>query len=233
MPINFLQLLQDSWNFMRNQRQFSAFAIGMTLIIQFAMSNITFPISDITNIDLSGVALPSILIGLANTFLTALIILNISAINNGSFKHFFSHTSTVLSAFLGLIALSIIGVLPLSIGAVLVISQPDNPVFAIPFMVLGFYFIVKFYLIFYVYLIEKPRKSIKDTVVFTFQLTKQKTLPLILLILLASFVPSTLMSVIEKITMDISFIIPLVVGSFFNVFATVLTFRFYQLYRKL
>ncbi len=237
MQINFMQLLQDSWNFMRNQRQFSIWAIGITLIVQFAITNINVPIPDIsqtnaTQIDLTTFILPTVIISITNTFLTGLIILNIDSINNGTFKHFFTNITTVFSFLFGLIILSVVSILPLSIGSTLIILQPQNPTFFLPFIVIGFYFLIKFYLVFYVYLTETPRKSIKETLLFTFKLSRQKTLPLILLILLTSFVPSVLVNAIEKVTVNISFIIPIFISTLFNVFTTVLVFRFYQIYRQ-
>ena len=101
MPINFPQLLQDSWNFIRNRRQFSLTAMELLL----------------TMVSASAVSLlPSLLIGIGNIFISVLLVLNINDINAGIFQSFFQNTSKALAKLLPAISLYIIMVLPLSFG---------------------------------------------------------------------------------------------------------------------
>ena len=113
MPINFPQLLQDSWNFIRNRRQFSLTAMGLLLAIQllatFVLSNFMVSASAVS-------LLPSLLIGIGNIFISVLLVLNINDINVGIFQSFFQNTSKALAKLLPAISLYIIMVLPLSFG---------------------------------------------------------------------------------------------------------------------
>lgn len=100
MPIKFVDLFQQSWNFMRNQQSFTLFAIVTIVVVQMAFI-LLLPASpeiladtqpqqiQIDSEKLLSVLMPTILLGVANLFLTVLMILNIQSINNGNYQHIF------------------------------------------------------------------------------------------------------------------------------------------------
>lgn len=100
MPIKFVDLFQQSWNFMRNQQSFTLFAIATIVVVQMAFI-LLLPASpeiladtqpqqiQIDSEKLLSVLMPTILLGVANLFLTVLMILNIQSINNGNYQHIF------------------------------------------------------------------------------------------------------------------------------------------------
>ena len=144
MPINFPQLLQDSWNFIRNRRQFSLTAMGLLLAIQllatFVLSNFMVSASAVS-------LLPSLLIGIGNIFISVLLVLNINDINAGTFQSFFQNTSKALAKLLPAISLYIIMVLPLSFGMSSIlfsnISCSVASIFSLPLSSIGIFLFVR------------------------------------------------------------------------------------------
>ena len=98
MPINFIKLLQDSWNFMRNQAQFALLGVVLLVVLQLASFYLSpqmkFSPEEMQNPNAFESAfeaqLPSmILSGLVSVFVNVLIVLNIKSINNGNYHNFF------------------------------------------------------------------------------------------------------------------------------------------------
>ncbi|MBS9783076.1 MAG: ABC transporter permease [Pasteurella sp.] len=242
MPINFLQLLQDSWNFIHNQRQFSIFAVVTMLFIQvldFVLLSI-FPVPILTQTSspekVLVTALPTFILFLLNLLFTALVILNIKSINNGNSHHFFQPILRLLKSLFSLILINLISVIPLSLAIVLLtlgMWHPTINLTSLPFIAIGFYFFIKLFLAVYVYLIEEPQKSVTETLVFTFKLSKGKMRPLVLFCLL-SFIPLLIINSLEKLGDSIPVMaLSSIVSTLLGVFLIVFSFRFYQLYRKL
>lgn len=243
MQIKFVELLQQSGNFMRNQSAFSLYAVGILAILQFALLFLA-PAPSVT-IDpqqmgqqpvelgtvLSGM-LPSILLSIVNLFIGILMILNIQSINNGQYQHFFQNTSKAIKAFLPLVLLTFIAVFPLSMGFSFALTSGAS-ILAIPLILTGIYLFIKLSLSTYVYLLEQP-KTVIETIKFTLQLSRGKMMPLILFVVLSSFVPNILSSLLAVFGNDvIGVLIKVILGSAITVFITVFSFRFYQLYRQL
>ncbi|MDP8078782.1 hypothetical protein [Phocoenobacter skyensis] len=245
MPIKFMQLFQDSWNFMRNQHQFSVFAIGAMLFIQLCQFVILqfFPMELSVNggnpEGMLSVIIPTVVLLILTLLFTALIILNIKSVTNGSYKHFFQPVTKIVNSFFPLVILNIISAIPLAFTINAVASFAINgkssiSLVALPIVAMGFYLFAKLCLTTYVYLIEEPQKSVTETLSFTFRLSKGKMRPLILFCLLSSFLPLFIINSLERLGNG-SFILILsaIISAFIGVFVIVFSFRFYQLYRQL
>ncbi|WP_150539508.1 hypothetical protein [Actinobacillus vicugnae] len=236
MPIKFPDLLQDSWNFIRNQTQFSLIAIILFSALQFT-NLVLIPLggTNSQNITLSGL-FPLMFMGVANIFITALLILNIKAINDGSFKHFFQHISSAASKLFSVIWLNVIMVLPISVGIAFFVfaRQSGNglELVAFPLIVSGAFLFIKLCLAVYAYLVEEL-PSVKESIRFTWQLSRGKGIALVLFCIIAYFVPQILMSFLSVLLKgEIGVIISVLLSSFFSLFITVFSFRFYQAYRQ-
>lgn len=167
MPIKFVDLFQQSWNFMRNQQSFTLFAIVTIVVVQMAFI-LLLPASpeiladtqpqqiQIDSEKLLSVLMPTILLGVANLFLTVLMILNIQSINNGNYQHFFKNVGSALMNFLPVLILQFIMVLPLSLGASFLMASPESVMIALPVLVMGLYFCIKLSIVIYAYLLESP-----------------------------------------------------------------------------
>ena len=231
MPINFPQLLQDSWNFIRNRRQFSLTAIGLLLAIQllatFVLSNFMVSASAVS-------LLPSLLIGIGNIFISVLLVLNINDINVGIFQSFFQNTSKALAKLLPAISLYIIMVLPLSFGMSSIlfsnISGSGASIFSLPLSAIGIFVFVRLNLAIYVFLVENYR--VGQAVKFMWQLAKGKMAALFAYTLLANLLPILITALVGRLGDNVAIMmLSFVISAFLSLFTTILGFRFYQTIR--
>ena len=238
MPIKFPDLLQDSWNFIRNQRTFSLFAIALLSGLQFVNLFLVPRVSvEANNAEMTLSALyPLLIMGVLNIFLTTLFILNIKDINQGSFKHFFQNLSTTLAKLFPVIVLNILMVLPLSMGMAFQLfgTQAGNglALAAFPLIIGRAFLFIKLCLSVYDYLNEEFN-GFGETIRFTCQLSRGKGIALVLFCVISYFVPQILMSFLSGLSANtIGLAVTVFVSSFFSLFITVFSFRFYQVYRQ-
>ena len=231
MPINFPQLLQDSWNFIRNRRQFSLTAMGLLLAIQLLA---TFVLSNFMVSDSAVSLLPSFLIGIGNIFISVLLVLNINDINAGTFQSFFQNTSKALAKLLPAISLNIIMVLPLSFGMSSIlfgnISGSGASIFSLPLSAIGIFVFVRLNLAIYVFLVENYR--VGQAVKFMWQLAKGKMASLFAYTLLANLLPILITALVGRLGDNVAImVLSFVISAFLSLFTTILGFRFYQTIR--
>ena len=231
MSINFPQLLQDSWNFIRNRSQFSLTAMGLLLAIQllatFVLSNFIVSASAVS-------LLPSLLIGIGNIFISVLLVLNINDINAGTFQSFFQNTSKALAKLLPAISLYIIMVLPLSFGMSSIlfgnISGREASIFSLPLLAIGIVVFVRLNLSTYVFLVENYR--VGQAVKFMWQLAKGKMAVLFAYTLLANLLPILITALVGRLGDNVAItVLPFVISAFLSLFTTIFGFRFYQTIR--
>ncbi|WHP46849.1 ABC transporter permease [Mannheimia bovis] len=245
MPIKFVDLLQQSWNFMRNQQSFTLFAIMTIVVVQLAFI-LLLPASpemvadqqpqqiQIDSSKLLAILMPTVLLGIANLFMTVLMILNIQSINNGNYQNFFQNAGGALKHFLPVLMLQFIMVLPLSLGASFAMASPETVIIALPMLVVGFYFFIKLSIVIYAYLLEKPQKTLSESIKFTFQLSRGKMLPLILFCVISYLLPGMLSRLFAVFGNDfVGALITVVFSAVINVFMAIFSFRFYQVYRQM
>ena len=239
MPIKFPNLLQDSWNFIRNQHTFSLLAIILLSALQFVN---LFLVPRIGNMDAENVEMtlsdlfPLLVMGVANIFITTLLILNIKEINRGSFKHFFQNLSAAVTKLFPVVLLNIIMVLPLSIGMASQVfgAKAGNglSMIAFPLIIGGAFLFIKLCLSVYAYLIEELN-SVNEAIRFTWQLSRGRGIALVLFCVISYFVPQILMSFLSGLSGNtLGLVVNVLVSSFFSLFITVFSFRFYQAYSQ-
>lgn len=231
MPINFPQLLQDSWNFIRNRRQFSLTAIGLLLAIQLLA---TFVLTNLMASNSTVSLLPSLLIGIGNIFISVLLVLNINDINAGTFQSFSQNTSKALAKLLPAISLYIIMVLPLSFGMSSIlfgnISGSGANIFSLPLLAIGIFIFVRLNLSTYVFLVDNYR--VGQAVKFMWQLAKGKMAALFAYTLLANLLPILITALVGRLGDNIAImVLSFVISAFLSLFTTILGFRFYQTIR--
>lgn len=249
MQIKFAELFQQSWNFMRNQQRFSLFAVASIVILQLIVILFTSSaITDTVSTDISvqtqamdaskilALLLPIVLLGGSNLLIHLLMILNIQSINNGSYTHFFQNINGALKAFFPIIFLHFVMALPVGLGASTLVGgggASDMLIIAFPVMLLGFYLFIKLCLVVYVYLLEKPQKSVLETIRFTFQLSRGKMLPLILFFVITYVLPGMVSRILSVLGNNlVSVAISLILSALISVFMAIFSFRFYQVYRQ-
>lgn len=231
MPINFPQLLQDSWNFIRNRSQFSLTAIGLLLAIQLLA---TFVLANLMASNSTVSLLPSLLIGIGNIFISVLLVLNINDINSGTFQSFFQNTSKALTKLLPAILLYIIMGLPLSFGMSSIlfvnISGSGANIFSLPLLAIGIFVFVRLNLSTYVFLVENYR--VGQAVKFMWQLAKGKMAVLFAYTLLANLLPILITALVGRLGDNVAImVLSFMISAFLSLFTTIFSFRFYQTIR--
>lgn len=236
MLMNFPQLIQDSWNFIRNRSQFSLFAIILLVAIQATVLLImpNTPVSAEASISM---LLPTVIIGtaIANVYVSLLLILNIKSINAGQYHAFLQNALTAFNKLLPAIGLYILMMLPLSFGLspvfLSVMSENGVSIISLPLLVMGIFIFMKLCLSIYIYLIEEY--SFGQAVKFTWNFTKGKMNLMIGYCLIANVLPQLLAGLVSKLGDNIAvMIISFFISAFLSLFTTIFGFRFYQAIRQ-
>ncbi|MDH2997393.1 hypothetical protein A1D22_00210 [Pasteurellaceae bacterium LFhippo2] len=242
MQIKFLDLLQDSWNFIRNQLQFTSFGVGLLVLLQigtlFLLQNlIVLPLEPSTREVGSEVVMssftPSLLLAVINVFVNAVLILNIKSINNGEYRHFFQNIVPALSVLPAMLLFMIIMFFPIAFAAsgtmLAGASGGMSSLIMLPLLVTGIFVLIKLSIISYVYLTEEPRKSVMETLKFTWGISRGKGNMLLLYFAISYVVPFILSGIFG----GLGTIVSVIIGSFINFFITIFGFRFYQIFRTI
>lgn len=244
MPIQFPTLLQDSWNFIRNQPHFTLVGGGLLILVQqllfyFSPKILLDPTglnADTLDKQLGDLVLslvPVLVVSVIGIFINLLLILNINTINNGQYRHFFQHSGIALSRLFPFIGLNLLMFLPLSIGSTSFVTGQAGglSIIALPLMVTGLFLFVKWCLAAYVYLVEVPQKGVFETLSFTWQMSRGRMSTLFLFCLLTHLFPSVITASIANLG-GIGSLLSQIVAAVFSLFVTVFGFRFYQAYRQ-
>lgn len=242
MPIRFPQLLQDSWNFMRNHTQFSLFGFLLLLLLQLGMGYFAYQMPDPSqNLEnqetLQQVALsqflPTIIAAVITVFVNVLLILNIKAIVTGSYSHFFTNLGLAVKYFFPALWLNIIMVLPVSIGVAGTLSGTGS-FLVLPLFVGAMFIFIRLCLVVFAYIIEQPQKNTSESLRAMWQLGRGKMGLLILFCLLSYLFPGGVNLLLLKILPETAtVIISPIFSSAINLYLIIFGFRFYQALRSL
>lgn len=246
MPIKFPELLQQSWNFMRNQPQFALTGIILLVVLQllslFVSPQVQLSPEELKSPDaldkmFAAQIVPMILSSVISVVFNILLVLNIKSINRGDYRHFFQNLGGVAKAFFPVLLLTILMVMPLSVAVSFggTIGQGGSlSLMILPLMVTGIYLFVKFCLVVYVYLIEEPQKTMGESIKFVWQITRGKMRILFLFCILSYLFPSLISSLIGRtLGGDVGLIVAQTFGAALSLFMLIFGFRFYQAFRAL
>ena len=225
MPINFLQLLEESWNFIRNQTQFSIIAVGLFLSLSIFNLYMAEQFTSVTLEPTQGLSLLAIILSLLNLYVSVLIILN----------HFFQSVGMALARLPAAIGVSMLAVLPLSLGvsSIIVGNMMGNgvSVVGLPLLVFGIYIFLRLCPALYATLIENL--PVMQAVKLTWRLTKGKMLVMIGYAIFAYLIPQLLPALLSNLGKNLVFqVISIGFSIFFALFFTIFGFRFYQVLRQ-
>jgi len=251
MPINFTQLFQDSWNFVRNQRQFV-----ITFIVIFMLTAGVLALLPQTQINLpndtnmSQAELTQAMIkqsmnetSFFNTLAKQAISLFIATwglaavhqISQGKNLNLAHAAQLGISRFLGVALLSIIGILPLFVGitegmAQLALKQPPS-MLSMFLIIMGVIVFVRLCLAPLSYLTNDS--SLKNALQNTFKLGIKRSSVLFVYCLISYFfLPLISLQVSGLASNLVFFILALTVIAFINVFSLVFSYRFYTVLKQ-
>ncbi|PVX42917.1 hypothetical protein C8D76_101252 [Pasteurella langaaensis DSM 22999] len=251
MPINFTQLFQDSWNFVRNQRQF---VIAFIIIFMLATGAFSLLIPTQINVpndaDISQTELTQAIIeqsmneaSLLNGFMKQAVSLSIAtwglaAIHQISQGRNFNLTNAAqlgISRILGVAVLSVISILPLFVGVstgVAQLSLKQSPsILSLFLMITGVIVFVRLCLAPLSYLMgDSPlTTALQDT--FKSGIKRSGILFMYCLITYF-FLPLVSLQISSLASNLVFFIIVLAIIAFINVFSLVFSYRFYTVFKQ-
>ncbi|QIM68168.1 hypothetical protein [Basfia succiniciproducens] len=256
MTINFQQILQDSWNFIRNQRKFTlmltlTFCL-VTLILNIFGSSLFQSVTEtainepIDKNELSTMMQRVqsgnfLLLYVVNQFITLLLstwgILSIHQISRRQSVDYMQTAKSTLGLIFGVIILNILIALPLMGGLINIIPAAINPaaasagIIGFALMIFGVYVYVRLCLAPIHYTVSKT--NIFASLQQTWQLGNKRTSTLFLYCLLVYFiVPFIAQQVAFLANNTFLNIITTLIISFLSVFTLVVTYRFYILFTQ-
>lgn len=251
MPINFTQLFQDSWNFVRNQRHFViSFIIifmlataGLALLPQTQLNlpnNANMSQTELTQAiieqSMNGTSLLNTLAKqAASLFVATWGLAAIHQISQGKKFNLANAAQLGMGRFLGVAVLSIIGILPLFVGitdgmAQLALKQPPS-ILSLFLMITGVIVFVRLCLAPLSYLTSDS--SLKNALQNTFKLgLKRSGILFVYCLITYFFLPLISLQISSLASNVVFFIIVLAMIAFINVFSLVFTYRFYTVFKQ-
>lgn len=235
MAINFTELFKDSWNFVRNQRQFVMtfvlIFVGITwLLALVAPEQPRALVSDNVGDDI-GMMVQKII----PLFISAWALVAIHHISQGKNLNLQISVMQALRRFLGFFLLSMLCFLPLGLGilnGVYAIALKQSPsFFALVLIVLGIFVFVRFCLSPIAYLMGDCH--FKNALPYMLKLTHRRGSTLFLYCLITYFCfPLFIFQLTLLVANSISLFLVFVVSAFINTFSLVLTYRFYTIFTQ-
>lgn len=247
MPFNFVQILTDSWNFIRNQKQLFLFFLVLTSVVQLGLSFIihqNFGDNSIAELQQSlsnsqqpqniglGILYISLFSGLFSLLINLWFFLNI---DNLSTKRHLTAQQLFITAFKKLPAFLLIYLItffPATLFAsssLVITSYTGQPTFLfIIGLIFTLFFLIRLCLLPYAYLIEN--KGFNQLFRTLWIQSKGKFSSLFLFSILAFLLPNLLNFSLARSNLSEFVIIPIANG--LELFSLVLTYRFYTLFRQ-
>lgn len=248
MNINFTQIFQDCWNFMRNQKkitqQFIFFFFISSLIFYFLLTAVV-PMPEISQANGQNLPLPNnisaefLVIGVAQQLVSLFIsswgILTFHRISIQQQNPLNQSAVLTLQRFAGVVAISVIGFIPLMIGVVeslFAILQGQSPsILSLVAMLLGFFIFVRLSLASTEYLIQPV--SIMQALKNSWLSGVKRAAPLfiycLLIYVVLPFVVRRISSLSDNLVFDV---VMLFLSAVVGVFSLLFTYRFYTLFMR-
>ncbi|MCW9709439.1 hypothetical protein L5B71_00815 [Avibacterium sp. 21-586] len=246
MNINFTQIFQDCWNFMRNQKkitqQFIFFFFISSLIFYFLLTSVV-PMPEITQANGQNLPLPSsisaqfVIIGVAQQLVSLFIsswgILTFHRISVQQQNPLNQSAVLTLQRFAGVVTVSVIGFIPLMIGVVeslFAILQGQYPsILSLVAMLLGFFIFVRLSLASTEYLIQPVgiMQALKNSWLSGVKRSAPLFIYCLLIYVVLPFVVRRISSLSDNLVFDV---IMLFVSAAVGVFSLLFTYRFYTLF---
>ena len=241
MQINFTHILQDSWNFFRNQQKIMFQFVLILLVAQNVGALLSSPlnneshISELANINIENIAFSIVITQLLTSFISAWGLISIHSISQQNYQTLTKAFTLALRRFLGIIVLNLLMTAPMLLGlseafaALLTKSSPS--IISLIAMLVGIWFFVRLNLTAVHYL--STQDDIKQTIQKIWIKGSSRKNVLFVYTLLVYFLAPIL--VFQLTTFSNNVLFDMVIGilsSILNIFMLVITYRFYSLFIK-
>lgn len=241
MQINFTHILQDSWNFFRNQQKVMFQFVLILFIAQNVGALLSSPlnneshISELANINIENIAFSIVITQLLTSFISAWGLISIHSISQQNYQTLTKSFTLALRRFLGVIVLNLLMTAPMLLGlseafaALLTKSSPS--IISLIAMLVGIWFFVRLNLTAVHYL--STQDDIKQTIQKIWIKGSSRKNVLFIYTLLVYFLAPIL--VFQLTTFSNNVLFDMVIGilsAVLNIFMLVITYRFYSLFIK-
>ena len=241
MQINFTHILQDSWNFFRNQQKIMFQFVLILLVAQNVGALLSSPlnneshISELANINIENIAFSIVITQLLTSFISAWGLISIHSISQQNYQTLTKSFTLTLRRFLGVIVLNLLMTAPMLLGlseafaALLIKSSPS--IISLIAMLVGIWFFVRLNLTVVHYL--STQDDIKQTIQKIWIKGSSRKNVLFIYTLLVYFLAPIL--VFQLTTFSNNVLFDMVIGilsAVLNIFMLVITYRFYSLFIK-
>lgn len=247
MKINFTQVLQDSWNFFRNQQKTMLQFVSILFTVQIASALLSPPLipqealatqntlPDLSKIDGMGFLISFGITQLITTFITAWGLMTIHKISQQNYRTLGESFRATLPRFMGLVILEPLMVMPMLLGlfeigaAVLTKTQPS--IMSIFALFIGIWFFIRLNLstAHYITTQDGIGKSLQK---IWLQGRNQKVALFIYTLLVYFIVPIFIFKLMTMFNDLILGMIISILAAVLNILMLVVTYRFYSLFMK-
>lgn len=238
MQINFTHILQDSWNFFRNQQKIMFQFVLILFIAQNVGALLSSPLNNESHSNLSdieNIAFSIAITQLLTSFISAWGLISIHSISQQNYQTLTKAFTLALRRFLGVIVLNLLMTAPMLLGlseafaALLTKSSPS--IISLIAMLVGIWFFVRLNLTAVHYL--STQDDIKQTIQKIWIKGRSRKNVLFIYTLLVYFLAPIL--VFQLTTFSNNVLFDMVIGilsAILNIFMLVITYRFYSLFIK-
>lgn len=241
MQINFTHILQDSWNFFRNQQKIMFQFVLILLVAQNVGALLSSPlnneshISELANINIENIAFSIVITQLLTSFISAWGLISIHSISQKNYQTLTKSFTLTLRRFLGVIVLNLLMTAPMLLGlseafaALLTKSSPS--IISLIAMLVGIWFFVRLNLTAVHYL--STQDDIKQTIQKIWIKGSSRKNVLFIYTLLVYFLAPILVFQLTTFSNNVLFdMVISILSAVLNVFMLVITYRFYSLFIK-
>ncbi|KGQ70185.1 hypothetical protein A1D23_05975 [Chelonobacter oris] len=228
MPVNFIKIFQDSWNFMLNQRQTVLFFLVLLII-----DNLFFRyLLDSPNLQSEETSRSVLLILLASQVVNAILVLwllsVITLISRQQQPNLVTALSYGIKKMPFYLLLNLVIVLPFSLAAASYFNQQSS-IFSLLSMLIGAYLFIRLCLAPYSYIIENS--SFTEALKLVWLNGVGRVLPLFLFSLLVYLLPLLITLQLSRLAPSLLTTLGIaVISALISLFTLVFSYRFYQLF---
>ena len=241
MQINFTHILQDSWNFFRNQQKIMFQFVLILLVAQNVGALLSSPlnneshISELANINIENIAFSIVITQLLTSFISAWGLISIHSISQQNYQTLTKSFTLTLRRFFGVIVLNLLMTAPMLLGlseafaALLTKSSPS--IISLIAMLVGIWFFVRLNLTAVHYL--STQDNIKRTIQKIWIKGSSHKNVLFIYTLLVYFLAPILVFQLTTFSNNVLFdMVISILSAILNIFMLVITYRFYSLFIK-
>ncbi|HHE8712526.1 TPA: hypothetical protein ACUM2C_001419 [Haemophilus influenzae] len=243
MLINFTQVLQDSWNFFRNQKKIMLQFVAILFIVQSASALLSFSVNDenkndvlnLANTDITSFIFSVAITQILTSFIAAWGLTSIHKISLQNYRTLGETFSLTLRRFAGVILLDLLMVAPMLLGLgeafAALLTKKSPSIMSLIAMLVGVWFFVRLNLTVVHYL--STQEALSQTIRKIWMQGNTRKGVLFIYTLLVYFLVPILIFQLSAFSNNAIF--DMVIGIFtalLNIFMLVVTYRFYSLFIK-